>query len=53
MSQRVLRISLVVLLAGGIGLVWWFRDTVTPATVAAWVEGLGVWGPLVFVGSLT
>jgi len=50
MSQRVLRISLVVLLVGGIGLAWWFRDTVTPAAVAAWVEGLGVWGPLVFVG---
>src|SRR6185295_17326563 len=50
MSQRVLRISLVVLLASGIGLAWWCRDTVTPAAVVAWVEGLGVWGPLVFVG---
>ena len=39
MSQRVLRISLVVLLAGGIGLAWWSRDTVTPAAVVAWVEG--------------
>jgi uncharacterized membrane protein YdjX (TVP38/TMEM64 family) len=50
MSPRVLRISLVVLLAWGIGLAWWARDTVTPAAVSAWVEGLGVWGPLVFVG---
>ena len=50
MSQRVLRISLVVLLAGGIGMAWWSRDRVTPAAVGAWVEGLGVWGPLVFVG---
>jgi uncharacterized membrane protein YdjX (TVP38/TMEM64 family) len=50
MSQRVLRISLVVLLAGGVGLAWWARERVTPADVVAWVEGLGVWGPLVFVG---
>src|SRR5262245_54113786 len=50
MSQRVLRISLVVLLAGGIGLAWWSHARVTPAAVVAWVEGLGVWGPLVFVG---
>jgi uncharacterized membrane protein YdjX (TVP38/TMEM64 family) len=50
MSQRVLRISLVVLLAGGIGMAWWSRDMVTSAAVVAWVEGLGVWGPLVFVG---
>src|SRR5215510_10522395 len=50
MSQRVLRISLVVLLAGGIGLAWWSRARVTPAAVVAWVEGLGAWGPLVFVG---
>jgi uncharacterized membrane protein YdjX (TVP38/TMEM64 family) len=50
MSQRVLRISLVVVLVGGIGLAWWARDTVTPAAVAGWVEGLGIWGPLVFVG---
>jgi uncharacterized membrane protein YdjX (TVP38/TMEM64 family) len=50
MSQRVLRIGLVVLLVAGLGLVWWSRDTLTPAAVVAWVEGLGVWGPLVFVG---
>ena len=50
MNQRVLRISLVVLLAGGIGMAWWSRERVTPAAVVAWVEGLGVWGPLVFVG---
>jgi uncharacterized membrane protein YdjX (TVP38/TMEM64 family) len=50
MSRRVLRIGLVVLLVGGLGLGWWSRDTVTPAAVVAWVEGLGVWGPLVFVG---
>jgi uncharacterized membrane protein YdjX (TVP38/TMEM64 family) len=42
--------GLVVLLAGGIGLAWWSRDTVTVETVGVWVEGLGVWGPLVFVG---
>jgi uncharacterized membrane protein YdjX (TVP38/TMEM64 family) len=50
MRRRVLRMSLVVLLAGGIGLAWWSRDTVTPEAVVAGVEGLGLWGPLVFVG---
>jgi uncharacterized membrane protein YdjX (TVP38/TMEM64 family) len=50
MSQRVLRIGLVLLLVGGLGLVWWSSDTLTPAAVVAWVEGLGVWGSLVFVG---
>jgi uncharacterized membrane protein YdjX (TVP38/TMEM64 family) len=50
MSPRVLRGSLVVLLVGGIGLAWWSRDAVTPAAVVTWVEGRGVWGPLVFVG---
>src|SRR5262249_55936736 len=50
MSQRVLRISLVVLLAGGVGVARVSPRGGTPAAVVAWVEGLGVWGPLVFVG---
>lgn len=50
MSQRVLRIGLVVLLAVSIGLAWWARDQWTTEAIAAWVAGLGVWGPLVFVG---
>lgn len=50
MSLRLLRTGLVVLLAVGIGLAWWSRDKVTPEAVVAWVEGLGVWGPLVFMG---
>jgi uncharacterized membrane protein YdjX (TVP38/TMEM64 family) len=50
MSQRVLRISLVVLLAVSIGLAWWSRDQWTTEAIVAWMAGLGVWGPLVFVG---
>jgi len=50
MNQRVLRISLVVLLAVSIGLAWWSRDQWTTEAIVAWVAGLGVWGPLVFVG---
>jgi uncharacterized membrane protein YdjX (TVP38/TMEM64 family) len=50
MKPRVLRIGLVGLLAIGSGLAWWTRDQWTAEAVVAWVEGLGVWGPLVFVG---
>jgi len=50
MKPHGLRIGLVVLLAVGIGLAWWSRDQWTAEAIAAWVEGLGVWGPLVFVG---
>jgi uncharacterized membrane protein YdjX (TVP38/TMEM64 family) len=50
MKPHVLRIGLVVLLAVGIGLAWWSRDQWTAEAIVAWVEGLGVWGPLVFVG---
>jgi uncharacterized membrane protein YdjX (TVP38/TMEM64 family) len=50
MKPRVLRIGLGVLLAVGIGLAWWCRDQWTAEAIAAWVEGLGAWGPLVFVG---
>ena len=50
MKARVLRMGLGVLLAVGIGLAWWSRDQWTAEAIAAWVEGLGVWGPLVFVG---
>jgi uncharacterized membrane protein YdjX (TVP38/TMEM64 family) len=50
MKARALRIGLVGLLAVGIGLAWWFRDQWTAEAIVAWVEGLGVWGPLVFVG---
>ena len=50
MKPRVLRIGLVGLLAIGSGLAWWTRDQWTAEAVAAWVKGLGVWGPLVFVG---
>jgi uncharacterized membrane protein YdjX (TVP38/TMEM64 family) len=49
MKPRVLRLSLVVLLMVGIGLAWWYRDKLTSAALVAWVEGLGVWGALVFV----
>lgn len=38
------------LLAGSIGLAWWSRDTWTVEAIVAGMEGLGVWGPLVFVG---
>jgi uncharacterized membrane protein YdjX (TVP38/TMEM64 family) len=50
MKPYVLRIGLVLLLMVGIGLTWWSRDTLTTETIVAWVEDLGVWGPLVFVG---
>ena len=50
MKARALRIGLVVLLAVGIGLAWRSRDTWTAEAIVAGVEGLGVWGPLVFVG---
>jgi uncharacterized membrane protein YdjX (TVP38/TMEM64 family) len=50
MKLWVLRIGLGVLLAVGIGLAWWSRDQWTAEAIVAWVEGLGVWGPLVFVG---
>jgi uncharacterized membrane protein YdjX (TVP38/TMEM64 family) len=50
MNPRALRTGLVVLLTVGIGLVWWCRDTLTTEAIVAWVEGLGVWGPLVFMG---
>jgi uncharacterized membrane protein YdjX (TVP38/TMEM64 family) len=50
MKARVLRIGLVGLLAVGIGLAWWCRDQWTAEAIVAWMEGLGVWGPLVFVG---
>ena len=50
MKPHVLRIGLVVLLVVSSGLAWWFRDQWTTETIVAWVEGLGVWGPLVFVG---
>jgi len=50
MKPRVLRIGLVGLLAVSIGLAWWSRDQWTTEAIVAWVEGLGVWGPLVFVG---
>jgi uncharacterized membrane protein YdjX (TVP38/TMEM64 family) len=50
MKRRALRIGLAVLLAVGIGLAWWSRDMWTAEAIVAWVEGLGVWGPLIFVG---
>jgi uncharacterized membrane protein YdjX (TVP38/TMEM64 family) len=50
MKSYMLRIVLVLLLMVGIGLTWWSRGTLTTETIVAWVEGLGVWGPLVFVG---
>ncbi len=50
MKRRALRIGLAVLLAVGMGLAWWSRDTWTAEAIVAWVEGLGVWGPLIFVG---
>ena len=46
MSQRVLRIGLVLLLAVSIGLAWWSRDQWTTEAIVARVAGLGVWGPL-------
>jgi len=53
MKRRALRIGLAVLLAVGIGLAWWSRDMWTAEAIVAWVEGLGVWGPLIFVGIYT
>jgi uncharacterized membrane protein YdjX (TVP38/TMEM64 family) len=50
MNPPVLRLSLVVLLTVGIGLAWWYRDTLTAEAIVPWVEGLGIWGPLVFMG---
>jgi uncharacterized membrane protein YdjX (TVP38/TMEM64 family) len=50
MKPQVFRIVLVLLLMVGIGLAWWSRGTLTTEAIVAWVEGLGVWGPLVFVG---
>ena len=50
MKARVLRIGLVGLLAVSIGLAWWCRDQWTTEAIVAWVERLGVWGPLVFLG---
>lgn len=50
MKPQVLRIGLVGLLAVGIGLAWWCRDQWTAEAIGVWVEGLGVWEPLVFVG---
>jgi uncharacterized membrane protein YdjX (TVP38/TMEM64 family) len=49
MKSRVLRLGLLALLAVGMGLVWQSRATLTTEAIVAWVEGLGVWGPLVFV----
>jgi uncharacterized membrane protein YdjX (TVP38/TMEM64 family) len=46
----MLRLGLFGLLGVGIALAWLHRDSLTAETVAAWVERLGVWGPLVFVG---
>lgn len=50
MKPCVLRIGLAALLTVGIGLAWWARHTLTTEAIVAWVEALGVWGPLVFVG---
>lgn len=50
MRQRVLRLGLFGLLGVGSVLVWLHRYRLTVETVVAWVERLGVWGPLVFVG---
>src|SRR5712691_7111813 len=50
MKARALRMGLVGLLAVGMGLAWWSRNTWTAEAIVAWVEGLGVWGPLIFVG---
>src|SRR5262245_3795482 len=47
---QVLRMGLVGLLAVSIGLAWWCRDQWTTEAIVAWVERLGVWGPLVFLG---
>ena len=50
MKTRVLRLSLWVLLAVGIGLAWHYREAFAPEAVTAWMVRLGPWGPLVFVG---
>src|SRR5262249_7597338 len=47
MKPRALRIGLAVLLTVSRGLAWWFRNQWTAEAIVAWVEGFGVWGPLV------
>jgi uncharacterized membrane protein YdjX (TVP38/TMEM64 family) len=50
MSPRVVRSGVMGLLAVGIGLAWWTHDQWTVEAITAWVERLGLWGPLGFVG---
>ncbi len=53
MKSHVLRLGVALLLVVGIGLSWLYRDQFAPAGIEAWLEQLGVWGPLVFVGCYT
>ena len=50
MKPRMLRMGLVGLVVVSIGLAWWSCDQWTTEAIVTWVEGLGVWGPLVFMG---
>ena len=53
MKSHLMRLSVGLFLVGGIGLSWLYRGQFAPGVVEAWLEQLGVWGPLVFVGCYT
>ncbi len=48
--QVVLRAALVALLALGIGLGLAFRRHLTPEMLESFILGLGVWGPVIYMG---
>lgn len=52
MRSHLFRLSLLLLLGIGIGIGagWLYRDQFAPELVAAWLERLGLWGPVAFVG---
>lgn len=50
MRSHLFRVGVLVLLAVGIGVGWLSRDQFGVENIEGWVQQLGFWGPLAFVG---
>lgn len=49
MNTRVVRLALLLLLAGAIGMAIVYRDRFDASALQAWVENAGAWAPLLFM----
>lgn len=53
MKSQGARVGILLLVALGIGLSWFYRSQFAPEAVESGLARLGIWGPVVFVGIYT